>query len=130
MEYPSEDPYEEACQHCLLEQAPRLQVYTSDPMELEDLMYQCTFRSPEHPDDLRARLRMRHLHLYIPTILSSPHTDSTLLVQSTSNSRRADIPEADTPPQKRLLLTTPPNLGVRLEKVPAASWLRETAGPH
>ncbi|GJW55289.1 hypothetical protein Tco_0099374 [Tanacetum coccineum] len=41
-----------------------------------------------------------------------------------STSRRADIPEADTPPRKRLLLTTP-RLGCEVGKSSAAAAARQ-----
>ncbi|GJS18148.1 putative reverse transcriptase domain-containing protein [Tanacetum coccineum] len=85
---PSEDPYEEAARQ-LLEQAPR---------------------SPEHvPDPIRAEDHMRDVDQSLSTSLHPSGTPSLLPIPppAPSASRRADIPEADTPPQKRPLLTTP-----------------------
>ncbi|GKF70716.1 hypothetical protein Tco_0203773 [Tanacetum coccineum] len=54
-----------------------------------------------------AQMRATTPSTYHPLLLSGtlPLLHITLPLPSTS--RRADIPEADTPPQKRLLLTTP-----------------------
>ncbi|GJZ31684.1 hypothetical protein Tco_0576731, partial [Tanacetum coccineum] len=88
---PSEDPYEEAARQ-LLEQAPHSPEYVPDPIELEDhvLVY---ISEPEHPEDL------------VPAENEAP--TPTLPLPAPSTSRRADTPEADMPPRKRLLLTTP-----------------------
>ncbi|GJV60840.1 hypothetical protein Tco_1466940 [Tanacetum coccineum] len=99
---PSEDPYEEAARQ-LLEQAPCSPEYVPDPMELEDHV-PVYIPEPEHPEDLVPAEDEAPIEAYItegPTIVT--YTQSTAL----STSRRADIPEADTPPRKRLLLTTP-----------------------
>nr|GEZ29147.1 hypothetical protein [Tanacetum cinerariifolium] len=108
---PSEDPYEEATR-LLLEQAPRSPEYVPDLIELEDHV---PLHILEHPEDLvpaedeayilemRARVPSTYHSLLpsgTPSLLPIP-----LPVPSTS--RRAEIPEADTPPQKRLLLTAP-----------------------
>ncbi|GJQ94020.1 putative reverse transcriptase domain-containing protein [Tanacetum coccineum] len=85
---PSKDPYKEAARQ-LLEQAPRSPKYVPDPMELEDHMRAAT-PSTYHP----------LLPSGTPPLLPIP-----LPVPSTS--RSDDIPEADMPPQKRLLLTAP-----------------------
>ncbi|GJT59997.1 putative ribonuclease H-like domain-containing protein [Tanacetum coccineum] len=131
---PSEDPYEEAAQQ-LLEQAPRSPEYIPDPMELEDHV-PVYIPEPEHPKDLvpaedeaptpllppsflspRIRpLSPRALEVEMRDIASafyhSLHPSGTppllpIPLPAPSTSRRADIPEADTPPRKRLLLTTP-----------------------
>ncbi|GJZ51677.1 hypothetical protein Tco_0606192 [Tanacetum coccineum] len=129
---PSEDPYEEAARQ-LLEQAPRSPEYVPDPMELEDHV-PVYILEPEHPEDLvpaedeaptpllppsflspRSRpLSPRALEVEMRDIASafyhSLHPSETpplLPIPAPSTSRRADIPEADTPPRKRLLLTTP-----------------------
>ncbi|GJU77781.1 hypothetical protein Tco_1274851 [Tanacetum coccineum] len=129
---PSEDPYEEAARQ-LLEQAPRSPEYVPDPMELEDHV-PVYIPEPEHPEDLvpaedeaptpllppsflspRSRpLSPRALEVEMRDIASafyhSLHPSETpplLPIPAPSTSRRADIPEADTPPRKRLLLTTP-----------------------
>ncbi|GKC04400.1 hypothetical protein Tco_0996010 [Tanacetum coccineum] len=85
---PSEDPYEEAARQ-LLEQAPRSPEYVPDPIELEDHMRAAT-PSTYHP----------LLPSGTPPLLPIP-------LHAPSTSRRADIPKADTPPRKRLLLTAP-----------------------
>ncbi|GKF51049.1 hypothetical protein Tco_0147516, partial [Tanacetum coccineum] len=126
---PSEDPYKEAARQ-LLEQGPRSPEYVPDPMELEDLP------EPEHPEDLvpaedeaptpllppfflspRIRsLSPRALEVEMREVASayyhSLHPSGTppslpIPLPAPSTSRRADIPEADTLPRKRLLLTTP-----------------------
>ncbi|GJR33534.1 putative reverse transcriptase domain-containing protein [Tanacetum coccineum] len=131
---PSEDPYEEAARQ-LLEQAPRSPEYVPDPMELEDHV-PVYIPEPEHPEDLvpaedeaptpllppsflspRIRpLSPRALEVEMRDIASafyhSLHPSGTppllpIPLPAPSTSRRADIPEADTPPRKRLLLTTP-----------------------
>ncbi|GJY67533.1 hypothetical protein Tco_0469771 [Tanacetum coccineum] len=85
---PSEDPYEEAARQ-LLEQAPRSPEYVPDPMELEDHVPVCSIIPPSFTTPSRT-----------PSLLPIPPP-------APSASRRAEIPEADTPPRKRLLLTTP-----------------------
>ncbi|GJW65360.1 hypothetical protein Tco_0117244 [Tanacetum coccineum] len=77
---PSEDPYEEAAQHCLTgTRSPALEV------EMRDVA--SAYYHSLHPSGT-------------PPLLPIP-------LPAPSTSRRADIPEADTPPRKRLLLTTP-----------------------
>ncbi|GJV03478.1 hypothetical protein Tco_1337047 [Tanacetum coccineum] len=127
---PSEDPYEEAARQ-LLEQAPRspeyvlenhIPVYIPEPEHLEDLV-PAEIRQPIHPYHHHLAPRIRPL---IPrekiTLVEmrdiasayyhSLHPSGTppllpIPLPAPSTSRRADIPEADTPPRKRLLLTTP-----------------------
>ncbi|GJU96204.1 hypothetical protein Tco_1320960 [Tanacetum coccineum] len=65
-----------------------------------------------------------------PSIISLPSGTPLLLpipLPAPSTSRRADIPEADTPPRKRLLLTTP-RPGCEVEESSAAAAARQT-GP-
>ncbi|GKF45950.1 hypothetical protein Tco_0135752 [Tanacetum coccineum] len=122
---PSEDPYEEAARQ-LLEQAPRSPEYVPDPIELEDHV-PVHIPEPEHPEDLvpaedevptpplppfflSPRIRPPHTRAAMRQIrAAAPSTYHSLLPSGTppSTSRRANIPEADTPPRKRLLLTTP-----------------------
>ncbi|GJR43742.1 hypothetical protein Tco_1311845 [Tanacetum coccineum] len=131
---PSEDPYEEVARQ-LLEQASRSPEYVPDPMELEDHV-PVYIPGPEHHEDLVSAEDEAPTPLLPPSFLSSrirpprtratiaqmraiaPSTYHPLLPSGTppllpiplpapSTSRRADIPEADTPPRKRLLLTTP-----------------------
>ncbi|GJR78894.1 hypothetical protein Tco_0149679 [Tanacetum coccineum] len=131
---PSEDPYEEAARQ-LLEQAPRSPEYVPNPMELEDHV-PVYILEPKHPEDLvpvedeaptpllppsflspRIRpLSPRALAAGMRDVASSLHhslhlsgTPSLLPIPppAPSASRRAEIPKADTPPRKRLLLTTP-----------------------
>ncbi|GKC20301.1 hypothetical protein Tco_1022451 [Tanacetum coccineum] len=89
---PSEDPYEEAAQQ-LFEQAPRSQMYIPEP---------------EHPEDLVPAKDEAPIPPLPPSFLA-PRTPLLLPIPlpAPSTSRRVDIPEADTPPRKRLLLTTP-----------------------
>ncbi|GKA39104.1 hypothetical protein Tco_0731655 [Tanacetum coccineum] len=126
---PSEDPYEETARQ-LFEQAPRSPVYVPEnhiPVYIPE---------PEHPEDLvpaedeaptpplppfflSPRIRPPHTRAAMRQMrAASPSTYHSLLPSGTppllpiplpapSTSRRADIPEADTPPRKRLLLTTP-----------------------
>ncbi|GJU96156.1 retrovirus-related pol polyprotein from transposon TNT 1-94 [Tanacetum coccineum] len=131
---PSEDPYEEAARQ-LLEQAPHSPEYVPDPMELEDHV-PVYIPEPEHPEDLVPAEDEAPTPLLPPSFLSprirplspralaaemrdvasslhhSLHPSGTppllpIPLPAPSTSRRADIPEADTPPRKRLLLTTP-----------------------
>nr|GFA62299.1 hypothetical protein [Tanacetum cinerariifolium] len=75
---------------------------------------------PEHPEDLVLAEDEAPIEAYIPKVASvptpplppsflSPRTPPLLPIPLPvpSTSHRAEIPEADTPPQKRLLLTTP-----------------------
>ncbi|GKF85192.1 hypothetical protein Tco_0250090, partial [Tanacetum coccineum] len=130
----NQDPYEEAAQQ-LLEQAPRSPEHIPDPMELEDHV-PVYIPEPEHSKDLvpakddaptpllplsflspRIRpLSLRALKVEMRDVASAlyhllhPLGTPPLLpipLPAPSTSRRADIPQADTPPCKRLLLTTP-----------------------
>ncbi|GJR25307.1 putative reverse transcriptase domain-containing protein [Tanacetum coccineum] len=133
---PSEDPYEEAARQ-LLEQAPLSPEYVPDPMELEDhvLVY---IPEPEHPEDLVPAEDEAPIEAYITRVASAPPPPPSFLpsliqplrtppllpipLPAPSTSRGADIPEADTPPQKRLLLTTPkPRCKVRESSAAAAA---------
>ncbi|GJU24224.1 hypothetical protein Tco_1162845 [Tanacetum coccineum] len=88
---PSEDTYEEAARQ-LLEQAPYSPEYVPDPIELEDHV-PVYISEPKHPEDL--------------VLAEDEAPTPTLPLPAPSTSRRADTPKADTPPRKRLLLTTP-----------------------
>ncbi|GKB77063.1 hypothetical protein Tco_0943958 [Tanacetum coccineum] len=114
---PSEDPYEEAARQ-LLEQAPHSPEYVPDPIDLEDHV-PVYIPEPKHPEDLVPAEDEAPMEAYITEMrAAAPSTYHPLLSSRTppllpiplpapSTSRRADIPEADTPPQKRLLLTAP-----------------------
>ncbi|GKB61055.1 putative reverse transcriptase domain-containing protein [Tanacetum coccineum] len=114
---PSEDPYKEAARQ-LLEQAPCFPEYVPDLMELEDHV-PVYIPEPEHPEDLVPTEDEAPIEAYITEMrAAAPSTYHPLLPSGTppllpiplpapSTSRRADIPEADTPPRKRLLLTAP-----------------------
>ncbi|GKE43723.1 hypothetical protein Tco_1471007 [Tanacetum coccineum] len=116
---PSEDPYEEAARQ-LLEQAPRSPEYVPDPMELEDHV-PVYISEPEHPKDL-VLAEDEAPTPPLPPFFLSPRTPPLLPIPLPSTSRRADIPEADTPPRKRLLLTTPrPSYEVGESSVAAAA---------
>ncbi|GJU59645.1 putative reverse transcriptase domain-containing protein [Tanacetum coccineum] len=102
--FQSEDPYEEAARQ-LLEQAPRSPEHIPDPMELEDHV-------PLHdPTPTYKKQTIRQIRATAPSTYHSLHHHNPPLLPiplpAPSTSPRADIPEADTPPQKRLLLTTP-----------------------
>ncbi|GKB01807.1 hypothetical protein Tco_0829851 [Tanacetum coccineum] len=126
---PSEDPYEEAARQ-LLEQAPRspeyvpenhIPVYIPEPEHPEDLVSAEDEAPipPLPPFFLAPRIRPLHTRAAMRQMrATAPSTYHSLLPSGTppllpiplpapSTSRRADIPEADTPPRKRLLLTTP-----------------------
>ncbi|GJS69757.1 hypothetical protein Tco_0702598 [Tanacetum coccineum] len=103
---PSKDPYEEAARQ-LLEQAPRSPEYIPDPMELEDHV-PVYIPEPEHPEDLVPAEDEAPTPPLTPFFLASRTLPLLPIpLPALSTSRRADIPEADTPPWKRLLLTTP-----------------------
>ncbi|GJW29893.1 hypothetical protein Tco_0046768 [Tanacetum coccineum] len=105
---PSEDPYEEAARQ-LLELAPRFPEYLHDPWSWRI----CTVYIPEpgNPEDLYPRalaLRCRDVKI-IPLSFTTLIRDPTIVnipLPAPSTAARA-IFEADMPPQKRLLLTTP-----------------------
>ncbi|GJZ62886.1 hypothetical protein Tco_0619307, partial [Tanacetum coccineum] len=145
---PSEDPYEEAARQ-FLEEAPRSPEYVPDPIELENHV-PVYILEPDHLEDLvpaedeaptpplpplflSPHIRPPHTRVAMRQMrAAAPSTYHTLLPSGTppllpiplhapSTSRRADIPEADTLPQKRLLLTTTrPGCEVR-ESSPAAA---------
>ncbi|GKA17525.1 hypothetical protein Tco_0697362, partial [Tanacetum coccineum] len=118
-----------------MEQAPRSPEYVPDLIELEDHV-PVYILEPEHPEDLvptedeapipplppfflsprirpqRTRAAMAQMRATAPSTYHSllPLGTPPLLpipLPAPSTSRRADIPKADTPPWKRLLLTTP-----------------------
>ncbi|GJV60406.1 hypothetical protein Tco_1466506 [Tanacetum coccineum] len=93
---PSEDPYEEAARQ-LLEQAPRPSEYVHDPIELEDHV----------PVAAMAQRRATAPSIYHSLLPAGTPPLLPIPLPAPSTSRRADIPEADTPPRKRLLLTAP-----------------------
>ncbi|GKB38912.1 hypothetical protein Tco_0883854 [Tanacetum coccineum] len=125
---PSEDPYEEAARQ-LLEQAPcspeyvpenHIPVYIPEPEHPEDLVL-AEDRAPTPllpPSFLAPRIQPlspRALEVEMRDIASayyhSLHPSGTppllpIPLPAPFTSRRANIPEADTPPLKRLLLTT------------------------
>ncbi|GJW04719.1 hypothetical protein Tco_1563575 [Tanacetum coccineum] len=103
---PSEDPYEEAARQ-FFEQAPHSPEHIPDPMELEDHV-PVYIPEPEHPEDL-VPAEEEAPTPPLPPFFLSPRTPPLLPIplHAPSTSRRADIPEAYTPPRKRLLLTTP-----------------------
>ncbi|GJV93737.1 hypothetical protein Tco_1541550 [Tanacetum coccineum] len=96
---PSEDPYEEAARQ-LLEQAPRSPEYAPEdhvPVYIPE---------PEHPEDF-VPAEDEAPTPPLPPFFLSPRTPPLLPIPLPSTSHRADIPETDMPPRKRLLLTTP-----------------------
>ncbi|GJS03714.1 hypothetical protein Tco_0320222 [Tanacetum coccineum] len=102
----------------LLEQGPHPSEYVPDPMELEDHV-PVYIPEPEHPEDLVPAEDEAPIEPYIterrattPSIYHSLLLAGTppllpIPLHASSTSRKADIPEADTPPRKRLLLTVP-----------------------
>ncbi|GKE14982.1 hypothetical protein Tco_1422559 [Tanacetum coccineum] len=151
---PSEDPYEEAARQ-LLEQAPRSPEYVPDPMELEDhvpvympaedeapikaYITKVASAPPPSPSFLpslfrppRTRASMAQMRAIAPSTYHPLLPSGTPLLlpiplHAPSTSRRADIPEADTPPRKRLLLTAP-RPGCEVGESSAASAARQS-GP-
>nr|GFA10505.1 hypothetical protein [Tanacetum cinerariifolium] len=125
---PSEDPYEEAAQQ-LLEQAPHSLEYVPDPIELEDHV---PAHILEHPEDLVPAEDEAPIEAYILEMGAVvPSTYHSLLPSETppllpipllvpSTSRRAEIPEANMPPRKRLMRTAP-RLGCDVEESSAAA---------
>ncbi|GKA39169.1 hypothetical protein Tco_0731720, partial [Tanacetum coccineum] len=98
---PSEDPYEEVVRQ-LLEQAPRSPEYVPEdhvPVYIPE---------HEHPEDL-VPAEDEAPTPSLPPFFLSPRTPPLLPIPlpAPSTSRKAYIPEADIPPRKRLLLTTP-----------------------
>nr|GEZ14915.1 hypothetical protein [Tanacetum cinerariifolium] len=98
-------------------EVPRSPKYVPDPIELEDHV---PVYIPEHPEDLLPAEDEAPIEAYIPEVASAPTPPlpSSFLSLRTppllpipllvpSSSRKAEIPDADTPPQKRLLLTAP-----------------------
>ncbi|GJU14072.1 hypothetical protein Tco_1136468 [Tanacetum coccineum] len=143
---PSEDPYEEAAQQ-LFEQAPHspgyvpedhVPVYILEPEHPEDLVPakdEAPYNLPP-PFFLSPRIRPPHTRAAMRQMrAAAPSTYHSLLPSGTppllpiplptpSTSRRADISEADTPPRKRLLLTTPRPSGEVGESSAAAAARR------
>ncbi|GJY57735.1 hypothetical protein Tco_0457627 [Tanacetum coccineum] len=147
---PSEDPYEEAAQQ-LLEQAPCSLEYLPNPMELEDHV-PVYIPEPEHSEDLvsaedeaptpllppfflspciqplspralEAEMRDIASSLYHSLHLSGTPPLLPIPLPAPSTSRKADIPEADIPRRKRLLLTTPrPGCEIGESSVAAAKY--------
>ncbi|GJX82401.1 hypothetical protein Tco_0331882, partial [Tanacetum coccineum] len=140
---PSEDPYEEAARQ-LLEQAPHspeyvpadhVPVYIPEPEHPEDLVpaEDETPTSLLPPSFLAPRIRplspraLRQMRAIAPSTYHSllpSGTPPLLPIPLPSTSRRADIPEADTPPRKRLLLTTP-RPGCEIGESSAATTARQ-----
>ncbi|GKF52397.1 hypothetical protein Tco_0159307, partial [Tanacetum coccineum] len=143
---PSEDHYEEAAQQ-LLEQAPRspeyvpenhIPVYIPEPEHPEDLVPAEDEAPipPLSPFFLSPRIRPLHTRAAMRQMrAAAPSTYHSLLPLGTppllpihlpapSTSHRADIPEAGTPPQKRLLLTTP-KPGCKVGESSAAAAARQ-----
>ncbi|GKD18516.1 hypothetical protein Tco_1207674 [Tanacetum coccineum] len=135
---PSQDPYEEAARQAL-EQEPRPSEYVPDPMELKDHV-PVYIPKPEHPEDLVPAKDEAPIEPYITEVASAPtpplpppsiyhsllpaRTPPLLPIplSAPSTSHRDDIPEVDTPPPKRLLLTTPtPRVEVRESSAAAAA---------
>ncbi|GJW70827.1 hypothetical protein Tco_0127744 [Tanacetum coccineum] len=122
----------------LLEQAPRSPKYVPDPMELEDhvLVY---IPKPEHPEDLvpaedeapnkayynyvvMAQIRAATPSTYHPLLPSGTPPLLPIPLHAPSTSCGANIPKADTPPRKRILLTAPrPRCEVGESSVAAAA---------
>ncbi|GJS51142.1 hypothetical protein Tco_0624504 [Tanacetum coccineum] len=123
---PSEDPYEEAARQ-LLEQAPcspdqitlKDLVPAEDEAPIEAYITEVASAPPPPPSFLPSLIRPPRTRAAMAQMrATAPSTYHPLLPSGTppllpiplpalSTSHRADIPEADTPPRKRLLLTTP-----------------------
>ncbi|GJX16095.1 putative reverse transcriptase domain-containing protein [Tanacetum coccineum] len=125
-----------------MEQAPRSPEYVPDPMELEDHV-PVYIPEPEHLEDLVHADDEAPIEAYITEIrAATPSTYHPLLPSRTppllpiplpapSTSRISDIPEADMPPRKRLLLTPPrPGYEVRESSAAAARQPGPTMAPR
>nr|GEY06416.1 reverse transcriptase domain-containing protein [Tanacetum cinerariifolium] len=114
---PSEDPYEEAAQQ-LLKQAP-LPAEDEAPIEayiLEDASVPTPLLPPSFLSPcirpLHTKVAMAQMRAAVPSTYHSLLQSGTppllcIPLPVPSNSRRVEIPEADTAPRKRLLLTAP-----------------------
>ncbi|GJT44162.1 hypothetical protein Tco_0952877 [Tanacetum coccineum] len=100
---PSEDPYEEAARQ-LLKQAP-LPAEDEAPTPLLPPSFLSPRIRPLSPRALE--VEMRDIASAFYHSLHPSETPPLLPIPAPSTSRRADIPEANTPPRKRLRLTTP-----------------------
>ncbi|GJX93784.1 hypothetical protein Tco_0348370 [Tanacetum coccineum] len=135
MEYPSEDPYGGGCRQLLGSWQHVLQICTLIPWSMEDQVPSTiwsvstlrndrtaedeaptpllppSFLSPRirplSPRALTAEMRDVSSITSIISLQPSGHPLLPIPPPAPSASRRAEIPEADTPPRKRLLLTTP-----------------------
>ncbi|GJW49847.1 hypothetical protein Tco_0091198 [Tanacetum coccineum] len=113
---PSEDPYEEAARQ-LLEQAPRSPYIFRRHCVVTKSMKLHLMLQP-----LRGVMRATTPSTYHSLLPSGTLPLLPIPLPTPSTSRRADIPEADTPPWKRLLLTTPrPSCEVRESSAAAAA---------
>nr|GFA47709.1 reverse transcriptase domain-containing protein [Tanacetum cinerariifolium] len=109
--------------------APRSPEYVPNLIELEDHV---PLHIPKHPEDLVPAEDEAPIEAYILEMRAEvPSTYHSLLPSGTplllpiplpvpSTSHRAEIPEADTPPRKRLLLTAP-RLGCEVGESSAAT---------
>nr|GFA60838.1 hypothetical protein [Tanacetum cinerariifolium] len=95
-----------ALQGQLLEHAPHSLEYILDPIELEDHV---PLHIPKHPEDLVPDEVASAPTPPLPPSFLSPRIPQLLPIplHAPFTSRRAEIHEADTQPQKRLLLTAP-----------------------
>ncbi|GJV68352.1 hypothetical protein Tco_1483861 [Tanacetum coccineum] len=103
---PSEDPYEEAAQQ-LFERHTTSGLWIEATIPLLPPSFLAPRIRPLSPRALEVEMRDVASAYYhsvhpsgTPQLLSMP-------LPAPSSSRRADVPEADAPPRKRLLLTTP-----------------------
>ncbi|GJU72580.1 hypothetical protein Tco_1263985 [Tanacetum coccineum] len=115
---PSEDPYEEAARQ-LLEPHQCLQ-------RRSDKSGKILLNNREFFEDAEVGSRMRATapSTYHPLLLSGTPPLLPIPLPAPSTSRRADIPEADMPPRKRLLLTAP-KPGCEVGESSAAAAVRQ-----
>ncbi|GKA34511.1 hypothetical protein Tco_0720940 [Tanacetum coccineum] len=102
---PSEDPYEEAARQ-LLEQAP-LPAKDEAPTPLLPPSFLSPRIQPTRTRAAMAHMRATALSTYHTLLPSGTPPLLPIPLPAPSTSRRADILEANTPPRKRRLLTTP-----------------------
>ncbi|GJZ15727.1 hypothetical protein Tco_0551404 [Tanacetum coccineum] len=105
--FPSEDPYEEGPAQQVLDAGTTVLQSEGTYTSTTSILLSPRIR-PFSPRGTRVEMRRMlasALYLSLTPIRNPPLV--TLPLPTPSTSRRADIPEADTPPRKRLLLTTP-----------------------
>ncbi|GJZ85585.1 putative reverse transcriptase domain-containing protein [Tanacetum coccineum] len=121
---PSEDPYEEAARKLW----SRHYVSRVSPTPLLPPSFLSPRSRPLSPRALEVEIRDIASAFYHSLHPSGTPPLLPIPLPAPSTSRRADIPEADTPPRKRLLLSTPsPGCKVRESYADAAAMTKDRA---